>query len=134
MSDLEKRYNAHALAKPGDTYGISLYTDDPLDIKRWDEMYEGGVQWVNEGYANEEYVSGTATQIEGTIYTRRTTREVPREEWQRLVRIEEAVNLIEQALGQAIPDEQPSPGMRDQHRARQQRRQKIYELAEELVS
>lgn len=66
MSVYERRYEVHYDRR-------SHYTDSPEEVLRLaDRAKDPDSVWVNEGYAEEQFVPGSSIQIEGTIYTRRT--------------------------------------------------------------
>lgn len=120
MSVYEKRFQV--VYGPGGRF--NAYEDDPRDVVRIDREY-GGVARVLEGYADAEDVGPghpSFRGIEGTVYTRRTEREVPREEWERLARERD---VEEELVAQAVRERGPLSW---------QERQAVRELAVKLTA
>lgn len=77
----------------------STYTDDTMEVLAAIDKH--GVEYVSDGYADEEWIAETSTQIGGTLYTRRTERVLTAEQFvalygpERQVREDAAVMLRE---------------------------------------
>ena len=83
----DKRFNAHISVADGQA-GVSVYADSIEELHLIEDRYKAqdsamAIRFVDEGYADREYITEYFGEDPSVQITRRTDRSVPRSEWER---------------------------------------------------